>query len=436
MILKIEGGAMSRAGMLVASAISVALIGLGIWQFMPPSEEASGPAEESTAGSETASFQPPTAGPVTVTAAEVFRGDLVKRITANGVGEAEKLLQVTAEVGGKIESVVVVEGQWVEAGDLLVELDDTELLMDRDRAEEMYNNKIMLFANNQIDIDLPSTQSGNTSRSGDGENALQFLRRYINEEAYRTMLRQPDLEERLSELTREDLFAALAELTNQRVALEQVELALARTRITAPFSGQVAGLEATSGPNSKSWPVVGQRVNEGTALVMLVDPTPIRLRVEVIESEISFVRNGRRAEVTFQAFPGEVFHGNIEAIDPVVDPDRKTLSVTVRLPNSDRRLKPGMFAQVSLDAEILQGRLLAPLQAVLLRDNRQLVFVVRNGRAQWEYVTTGHENEQWIEILSDNIREGDIVVTSGHFTLAHDVPVNIAEPAEAEGGGG
>lgn len=426
---------MSRAGMLIASVISVALIGLGIWQFMPQNEEAADPGEAATAATQTASFQPPAAGPVTVTAAEVFRGELVKRITANGVAEAERLLHVAAEVGGKIESVAVVEGQWVEAGDLLVELDDTELIMDRDRAEEMYNNKIMVFANNQIDINLPSTQSGNTSRSGDGENALQFLRRYINEEAYRTMLRQPDLEERLSQLTREDLFAALAELTTQRVALEQVELDLARTRITAAFSGQVAGLEASSGPNSKTWPVVGQRVSVGYELMMLVDPNPIRVRVEVIESEISLVRKGRRAEVTFQAFPGEVFNGNIEAIDAVVDATRKTLSVTVRLPNPDRRLKPGMFAQVSLDAEILEDRLLVPLEAVLLRDNRELVFVVRNGRAQWEYVTTGHENEQWIEILSDNLDEGDVVVTGGHFTLAHDTPVNIAEPVETEGGG-
>ena len=325
---------MSRAGMYVASIISVTLIGLGIWQFMPPSEEAADAGDETTA-TETASFQPPAAGPVTVTAAEVFRGELVKRITANGVAEAEKLLHVASEVGGKIERIVVVEGQWVEAGDLLVELDDTELIMDRDRAEEMYNNRIMLFASNQIDIDLPSTASGTASRSADGENALQFLRRYINEEAYRTMLRQPDLEERLSELTREDLFLALAELTNQRVALEQVELDLARTRIVAPFAGQVAGLEATSGPNSKSWPVVGQRINAGTDLMMLVDPNPIRVRVEVIESEISYVRSGRRAEVSFQAFPGEVFYGNVEAIDAVVDATRKTLSVIVRLSNSD-----------------------------------------------------------------------------------------------------
>jgi RND family efflux transporter MFP subunit len=377
------------------------------------------------------SLQAPPAGSVSVTADEVRRGDLVKRITANGVGEAERLLTLGAEVAGKIKNLPVVEGQWVRAGDLLAELDDTELILERDRSAEAYLNKLMVFANNQIVI--PGETNAAVQRSSEGENALEFLRRYVNEEAFGTMLRQPDLEERLAELSREDLFAALAELTAQRVALERAELNLQRARIVAPFNGQVAGIEASSGPNSKSWPVVGQEVSAGGNLMMLVDPDPIRVRVEVIESEIAFVREGRRAEVTFQAYPNEVFNGTIEAIDPVVDADRKTLSVTVRLANADRRLKPGMFAQVVLDTEIFENRLLVPVEAVLLRNDRQLVFVVRGGRAQWEYVATGLENEDWIEILGDNLQEGDVVVTSGHFTLAHDVPVTIIEPQETGG---
>ncbi len=422
---------MSRAGLYAASVIALVMLAVGVWQFMPADEAADEPQAGSDAAP-SASFQPPPAGSVSVTATTAHRGELVKRITANGVGEAERLLRVTAEVGGKIEHVAVSEGQWVDGGQLLAELDDIELILERDRAAEAYFNKLMEFANNQLVI--PGVEDSSTRRSSDGENALQFLQRYVNDEAYGTMLRQPDLEERLAELTREDLFAALASLTTQRVALERAELDLARSRITAPFGGQVAGIEASSGPNSKSWPVVGQRVNAGGELMLLVDPNPIRVRVEVIESEISFVREGRRAEVTFPAYPGETFYGTIEAIDPVVDADRKTLSVTVSLANDDRRLKPGMFAQVVLDTEIYDERLLVPIEAVLIRDqNRPLVFVVRNGRAQWEYVELGLENEDWYEVLS-GVQEGDVVVTSGHFTLAHDTAVNVIDPDDTDGG--
>ncbi len=423
---------MSRAGLYTASVAAVVLLAVGVWQFMPAGEEADRP-EEGSGSTPSASFQPPPAGSVSVTAVTAHHGRLVKRITANGVGEAARLLQVTAEVAGKIERMAVSEGQWVDAGQLLVELDDIELVLDRDRAAEAYFNKLMAFANNQIVI--PGEESSNRRRSSDGENALQFLRRYVNDEAYGTMLRQPDLEARLTGLTREDLFAALAELTTNRVLLEHAELDLERTRITAPFGGQLAGIAASSGPNSKSWPVVGQRLNAGDALMLLVDPEPIRVRVEVIESEISFVREGRRAEVTFPAYPGATFFGAIEAIDPVVDAARKTLSVTVSLSNDDRRLKPGMFAQVVLDTEIYEDRLLVPIEAVLIRDqNRPLVFVVRSGRAQWEYVELGLENEEWYEILS-GVQEGDVVVTSGHFTLAHDTTVNVIDPDDTDGGG-
>ena len=422
---------MSRRGLHAASVVVMVLLAVGIWQFMPAGEAADEP-EEGSGSTPAASFQPPPAGSVSVTAAAAYRGELVKRITANGVGEAERLLQVTAEVAGRIERMAVSEGQWVNAGDLLVEIDDTERIMERDRAAEAFFNKLMFFANNQIVV--PGQTSAATRRSVGGENALDFLQRYVNDEAFRTMLRQPAMEERLAELTREDLFAALAELTTQRVQLELAELNLERTKIVATFGGQVAGIEANTGPNSKSWPVVGQQVNAGDELMMLVDPNPIRVRVEVIESEISFVREGRRAEVTFPAYPGETFYGTIEAIDPVVDTARKTLSVSVSLSNDDRRLKPGMFAQVILDTEIYGDRLLVPIEAVLIRDqNRPLVFVVRNGRAQWEYVELGLENEEWYEILS-GVQEGDVIVTSGHFTLAHDTAVNVIDPDDTDGG--
>ena len=421
---------MSRAGLWVASIIGVALLGFAAWQYLPGGGESDDPGENGSPAAQGASFQPPPAGAVSVTAAAAHRGELVMRITANGIAEAERLLRVAAEVQGKIDEVAVSEGTWVEAGSLLVSLDDFELQLTRDQTEEALLNRVMVFADKQLQIP-GETATGNPGDSS--EKAIDFLRRMISEEGYQTLRAQPQMEERLSELSREDLFAAQAELTAQRVALERAELNLARAKITAPFGGQVAGIEATSGPNSKSWPVVGQHVGQGNELMLLVDPDPIHLRVEVIESEISFVREGRRAEVEFQALPGETFYGTIEAVDPVVDADRKTLSVLVTLPNPDHRLKPGMFAQVVLDTEIFQDRLLVPADAVLVRDqNRPLVFVVQNRRAQWSYITPGLQNDEWIEVL-DGVAEGDLIITSGHFTLAHDTPVNVIDPEGGEG---
>jgi HlyD family secretion protein len=423
----------SRPGLIVASLVAVALLVVGVWQFMPPGEEGAANGEEEN-GREAAPFQPPPAGSVSVTGYPVHRGQLIQRITANGVAEAERLLRVTAEVQGKVAEIAVREGQWVEAGDLLVRLDDVELQLQRDRAEEALINQLMVFASNQLVV--PGTEGLTVARAdGNDESASSFLERVISEEAYRTIVAQPDLEGRLRALTREDLYGALAGLTAQRVALEEAELNLQRARVVAPFAGQVAGIDASAGPNSKTWPVVSQRVNAGNELMILVDPTPLRVRVEVIESEISFVREGRRTEVAFPAYPGETFNATIESIAPIVDATRKTLSVTVRLPNADRRLKPGLFADVILDTEIYEDRLLVPVDALLIRDNREVVFVARNGRAQWEYIDKGLENDDWVEIVGGNVSEGEIVITSGHFTLGHDAAVNVVDTPDAPGGG-
>ena len=84
----------------------------------------------------------------------------------------------------------------------------------------------------------------------------------------------------------------------------------------------------------------------------MVDLDPIKVEVQVLEAELGFLAEGRRADVSFAAYPGERFAGRIETINPVVDPESRTGRVTVLLSNPDHRIKPGMYAEVSLDAEV------------------------------------------------------------------------------------
>lgn len=419
---------MNRAGLYIGSLAVVALVVLAGYFLAPAGGDgADGPAAASESATQ-GSFRAPAALTVPVTAAEAVRGDLVMKITATGTAEAVRLLKVAAEVGGKVEQIAVAEGQKVEAGQLLIALDDTELALRRDQAEEAMINRVMRFANDQLIV--PGDEDSVAGRRTEsGESAASFLQRMISQEGYQTIREQPNLEQRLKSITREDLFSAQAEFTAQRVGLEMAELNLRRARITAPFAGQVAGIESVGGASGGSWPVVGQQVSPGTDLLLLVDADPIRLRVEVIESEIGRVHVGRRAEVTFTAYPEETFYGTIETISPVVDKERKSLSVTVSLSNADGRLKPGMFAQVTLDTEIFKDRLLVPASAVLLRNQRPLVFIIRDGRAQWQYIEKGRENADWVEVLA-GASAGDVVVTGGHFTLAHDTPVSVQKPSE------
>lgn len=413
---------MNRSGLYIGTAIVLALAVAGYFYWMPAEPESAEPQEEEESG-----FQAPSATRTLVTATRARRGELVMKIkSATGIAEAQRVLNITTDVEGKVAEIPVREGQVVRPGDMLVRLDPSELELDRRQAEEALLGAVMRFAVRQLDLPGQTSQSRTEAEDNGSQSAREFLESLMSERGYQAIRGAPEVEERLSDLTREDLLEAQAELTSQAIALRRAELDLEHATITAPFEGRVAGLEATSGPNARRWPVRDQRVNAGEELMILVDDDPIELRVEVIESQASLVREGRHAEVRFSALPGEVFDGRVTSISPILDPESQSLSVTVTIPNADRRIRPGMFARVELDTEIFQDRLLVPSSAVQRRQNRPLVFVVRDGVAQWVYIVEGLKNDQWVEVL-EGIEEGDQVITGGHLTLAHDAAVTVVE---------
>jgi RND family efflux transporter MFP subunit len=418
---------MSRQGLYIGTAIVVAAA--VIFWLVPWGAQETGEPDglDSSAASE-GTFTPPPSREVPVDVATAEMGDLVMRITAMGTAEADRLLEVASRVDGRIKDIPVAEGAFVEVDELLVLIDDTELKMARDQAEAALLQSVMRFAENMMAIPGDPIIRDSDLNQDSGMSAAEFLRQFISPQGYQALLAHPTLEARLEALSREEISSAHSELASRTVSLEVAELELQRARVLAPFAGQVTGLDAVSGPNFKSWPVVGQQIGPGVDLMLLVDADPISLRVEVIESEIGQVHEGRSAEVRFPAFPDRVFSGTITRISPVVDASRKSLAVSVALPNPEHRLKPGMSAQVILDTEIFTDRLLVPATAVIFRDDRPVVFVVRNDRAQWEYIEKGLENAEWIEVLS-GVAAGDVVITSGHFTMAHDTPVRFTEPS-------
>jgi RND family efflux transporter MFP subunit len=203
--------------------------------------------------------------------------------------------------------------------------------------------------------------------------------------------------------------------------------------VTAPFEGRVADLEVFE----------GTYVTPGTELMTIVDLDPIRVEVQVLEAQLGALGTGRRAEVRFAAFPGEIFRGPIESINPVVDPETRTGRVTVTIRNPDGRIKPGMYAEVALDAEALPDRVLVPRSALLQRDRRDMLFVYeegpQGGLAKWRYVNPGRTNGVYVEILdegpeADVVRPGEIVLVDGHHYLAHDTAVRLVDDVGAEGG--
>ncbi len=385
---------------LVTLLLIFGVVGAGVgWRLLVDSREGEDEAAEVVdadvpEGAAPAQFSATLAQPVIGT--EAIRDTLWIRVNASALAEAYSRTVVTAQVAGVVQRVLVDENAAVGRGRPIVHLDTVEYALGVAQAR----------------ADLLNAQT-------------EYRQRVLFDD---------EIEDEAVRAERERIARSQSGLDQAEVTLRQAELQLARTRVLAPFGGRIADVQV----------VAGQYVTAGTELLTVVDLDPIRVEVQVLEKDLGYLAPGRGAQVTFSAFPGERFDGQIETINPVVDPELRTGRVTVLLPNPDGRVKPGMYAEVTMDAEALPDRILVPRSAVLDRGiRRNIVFVYeegpRGGLAKWVYVNPGRANETHVELMLEGpeqgiVEPGQIVLTDGHHYLAHDVAVRLVDNVAAEGG--
>jgi RND family efflux transporter MFP subunit len=205
-------------------------------------------------------------------------------------------------------------------------------------------------------------------------------------------------------------------LTQAEIDTEIARMKLEKTRIKAPFSGVITNIRVCP----------QEFIGLGNELFMLVDIHKIKVEAKVLESEIGKIKEGQEVDLRFSTYPDEVFEGRVKTINPIVNPRDKTCLVLIDLPNPKEGIKPGMHAEVRIAAKIYRNRVLIPQEAVLVRRERKLAFTVEEGLAKWRYIEVGVENEGYVEVL-DGIKEGEMVITEGHFTLAHDTRVKVVQ---------
>ena len=322
--------------------------------------------------------------------AEVARdGDLVLSINTTGQVRSDAEGTLKAEVGGTVARVLVRPGDRVKAGALLVELDPRPFdlaLRERqvavDEAELKYQEFILT---DSISAKRPSS------------------------DAYRRVA-----------TTRSGLAAA-------RVGFDRAKLDRERASIIAPFDGVVDRVNIAA----------GERVSAGQDVTTVVDMDHLRIEAAVLEHDLPLIRLGGEALITSAAAPNRATTGRVIAILPLVDSATRAGRVYVRA-TGNGVLRPGMYADVRLEAARLPNRRLVPAKAVIERDGRPLVFVVKDGRAQWTYINPGRSNGRDTEVLPDSstglipVKPGNQVIVEGHLTLTHDAPVRVVAPRETK----
>jgi membrane fusion protein (multidrug efflux system) len=318
-----------------------------------------------------------------VVGALVRRGDLVLSVRATGAVRAERLVTLKAETQGTVSEVAVRPGDRVERGQVLARLDPRPFDIAVQEAEASLAESRMRFQEALIGDDPADT------------SATAVLRRQ-------------------GARLRAGMGGAEARLDRARLDRE-------RASTLAPFGGVVDRVGV----------VAGQRIGPGDEIARIVDLGSLTVEASVLEHDLPFVRPGGRAGVVPSASPDTRYAGTILAVLPVVDTTTRAGRVLVGVRTADGRLRPGMYADVDLEAARLVGRVLVPAGAVIERDGRTLVFRARAGRAEWVYVPVGRSNGTETEILPDSVSRrtpvapGDTVLVGGHLTLTHDAPIRV-----------
>ena len=211
---------------------------------------------------------------------------------------------------------------------------------------------------------------------------------------------------RLQEGAREKL-RALGMISSEISELEKRGSASDRIKVVAPQDGIVASLGVRE----------GMYVQTNTPIISLADLSSVWLQAQVFESQAGWVAEGQAAEARLEYLPGMEFSGQVDYVYPVLDPATRTLKVRLRFENPGEKLKPNMYARVSIYGRLKPNALSIPREALIPAPGRDRVVVAMgDGRFEVHEVMTGLESGEFVEILA-GITEDDEVVTSAQFLI-------------------
>lgn len=364
--LDTQAGRPARTALLAILALAIlAGGGYGLWRFQQQNSAPGGPPSGMAGG-------PP--GGVPVEAEPVRVQALADEITAIGTLRSNESVMIRPEIAGRITLLPFSEGQAVQKGAVLLQLDDAVPRAELASAEA---NAVLASTNAARQEDLFARGAG-------------------------------------SARARDEAVAAA------RITAAAVELARARLekyRILAPFDG-IVGLRRVS---------PGDYVRDGADIVNVESLDPLKLDFRVPETQLASLRVGQQLEVKLDAFPDRSFPGQIYAIDPAIDPGGRSVAVRASLANPGGVLRPGLFARVAVTLQSWPQAVMVPETAIVTFGGRMLVMKVVDGKAVPQPVAVGLRQGTLVRI-TDGLAAGDVVVTAGHMKLQPGAPVAVVPP--------
>jgi HlyD family secretion protein len=391
-------------------------------------------------------------GGLEVEVAPAARRQIVE--TVNAIGRIQPVVQVniSADVSGKITRLAVVEGDWVERGQLLVELDRERYL-----------------------AEVESTEANLRSAQADARLARENMVKDERDFERSRELHGQDLESQsgldsahaASEVARARHQSAMDGIEQARATLKQARDALSKTTIYAPMAGTVSQLDKEQGEIA-----LGSQF-QSDVIMVISNLEGMEALVDVDENDVVSLSLGDRATIEVDALPDRTFEGlvteiaNSAKVSAAGTTDQKTefeVKIAIQDPSSD--LRPGMTASADIVTEVREAALAVPIQSVAVRTVEQLlgggggngggggegdatpapelepdaegfvevVWVVEDGRVAARQVATGIQSDSDIEVL-EGLAEGQDVVIGNYRAISKDLTHGAAVKVAPAGGG-
>ncbi len=389
---------------IVIAVLGIALVGGGAWYWQnkasrpgagaptaggtapAPGPQGAGPGAAGRGGLGGAGTPGISSGPAPVEVGKVEAVTLTDEAQAVGSLRSRQGVMLRPEVAGRVAQINFADGQRVQRGQLLVQLDDT-----LQRAQLQQAEAQAAIARTNLERSRELVAQGFVSQSAVDQNA------------------------------------AALQVAQAQVALARAQLA--RMKIVAPFNA-TAGIKTVN---------LGDYLKDGADIVNLEDMSSMAVDFRLPERYLARVKTAQPVELAVDAMPGRIFKGRVEAVDALVDANGRSLLVRARVDNPDTVLRPGMFARPRVVFAVRENALMVPEEALVPQGGRQYVFKVEadgKGGQQARRIEArlGLRLAGKVELL-DGVRPGEQVVTAGHGRLRGEAtPVRVIDLSRPGGG--
>jgi len=314
--------------------------------------------------------------------------------------EASEVEIVSSEIPARVKSVLVENGDSVNAGQELVILDSEDYERAIENAEVQLQRANLALEAKKAELAAAEAVYQNAVRN---LNRMKILRDAdaISQKEYEDVELATKQAEAKFTAAKTAVDLAKSDIRAADLALEQATANLNDTRIKSLISGVIANCNVK----------VGQLVSPGMPLIEVHKIDPIYVYVDIPQDNIKDVKVGQLVNVKVLMYPDKDFEGTVVAVEQVLDKKARSFGVKIRVPNREKLLKPGMSCEVEINVGTIEV-LAVPQHAFFSKDDKKHVFVIENNKVKSRQVETGRLINGMVEVKS-GLSEGEkIAITN------------------------